>query len=434
MKIEAAETTVSDVLAAIRDEFGASSFAVAGEAFGSASIEARVRPRIMIVDDEPLVIDVLRDFLSQDGYVDIVSTDNPIEAIALVWSLQPDVLLLDHHMTPVNGLEVLAELRAESELARLPIVILTAEADDAVRLRALELGATDFLNKPLKTPEFLARLRNILRAKADADRLQLIERQKRDLAERELLAAEAIQTKLYPKTAPRLAAPVDVAGASYSAGTGCGDYFDVFELSDGSVALVVGDVSGHGMPAALRMVETRAHLRSLVKYENDPGRILTALNQFMLREAAYGSDGGEQFVTLFLALINGSGRELVYASAGHAAYVVPEAKPALKLGSTGLPLGIADLPINDSEPVALDPGDVVVLTTDGVHETMGGSGRQFGVLRMLSTVHASRARPAQEIVSDLYMSVRQFGAGSEQQDDITIVVARIGHADGDKDH
>lgn len=426
MRIDLTRSTIVDVLADVRERFGAPAPTTRSSPDSRVQADQQRRsPKIMIVDDEPLIIDLLTGFLVGDGYEGVVATDDPIDAYSLVRSELPDLLLLDHHMAPVSGLNILAELRADAAFAQLPIVVLTAETDDSLKIKALELGATDFLNKPVTSAELLARLRNILRAKVYEDQLRCIERQKRDAAERELRAADVIQSRLYPASAPRSSAPIDLAGASHSAGAGCGDYFDFLELANGSLALVVGDVSGHGMPAALRMIEARAYLRSLAKHESNPGRILSGLNQFMIEEAAYGSDGGEQFVTLLLAAIDRTGRELVYASAGHAGYVVRESKPILKLSSTGLPLGIAEAPIGNAEPIALEPGDVVLLTTDGIEEAMSPTGRQFGSLRLLSTVRASQPGSAQRIVDALQLSVKEFLGGAPQRDDVTVVVAKM---------
>jgi phosphoserine phosphatase RsbU/P len=417
--------TLGEVLSDVQRRFAApaSSPPVLDDC-GPADHTGCPQPRIMIVDDESLVIDMLKQYLSGEGYGNVIATDDPVEAYALIRSEQPDLLLLDHYMSPINGLSILAELRAELDLARLPVIVLTADTDAAIKLKALELGASDFLNKPINSAEFLVRVRNILNAKAHEDQLHRIEREKRAAVERELMAADAVQTRLYP-AAPPIAGPLDIAGASYSAGVGCGDYFDFLELTDGNVALVVGDVSGHGMPAALRMVEARACLHCLAKHETDAGRMLTALNQYMIREAAYGSEGGEQFVTLFLAVIDRAGRELVYASAGHAGYVIRDEKPPLKLMSTGLPLGVVDRPVENSDPIPLRPGDVVLVATDGIEETAHPSGRLFGAIRLLANVQSNRSRPAEEIVSELYSSVREFSAGLPQQDDVTVIVARV---------
>ncbi|MCC6472604.1 MAG: diguanylate cyclase, partial [Burkholderiales bacterium] len=126
---------------------------------------------IMMVDDEPTTLDVLQSFLEDAGYSRFVSTSDSAGAMALVASEQPDVVLLDLMMPQVSGFEILAAIRAEARLRQTPVIVLTSSTDAQTKLRALELGATDFLAKPVDSSELALRLRNILAAKAYLDRL-----------------------------------------------------------------------------------------------------------------------------------------------------------------------------------------------------------------------------------------------------------------------
>jgi putative two-component system response regulator len=129
-------------------------------------------PKIMMVDDEKLNILVVAEYLKADGYRDFVYTDQPFQAMALAGSEIPDAILLDIHMPHLTGLDILQLIRADHTLARTPVVIITSSTDDEEKLRALEMGATDFLHKPIHSGELLARLRNILMAKAYQDHWQ----------------------------------------------------------------------------------------------------------------------------------------------------------------------------------------------------------------------------------------------------------------------
>jgi putative two-component system response regulator len=126
----------------------------------------------MMVDDEKLNIYVVAEHLKAAGYRDLVYTDEPFQALLLAGRERPDAILLDIHMPRLSGFDVLKQIRADEVLARTPVVILTSSTDDEVKLRALELGATDFLHKPVHSGELLARLRNILMAKAYQDHLR----------------------------------------------------------------------------------------------------------------------------------------------------------------------------------------------------------------------------------------------------------------------
>jgi putative two-component system response regulator len=128
--------------------------------------------KVMVVDDESTNIKVVRRLLELAGYSRFVTTTESIAAISLLRDERPDIVLLDLMMPQVSGLDILAEVRFDEELSYIPIVILTAVTDRETKLRALELGATDFLGKPLDPSELVARVRNVLAVKAYQDRLR----------------------------------------------------------------------------------------------------------------------------------------------------------------------------------------------------------------------------------------------------------------------
>lgn len=133
---------------------------------------ALTNARIMVVDDEPLMIEVVRAHLQSAGYRNLLSTDSAASVLWNVISDRPDVLLLDLHMPHLSGLNILREIRRDPRLAHTPVIVLTASTDPDERLQALHLGATDFLQKPVQGAELRARLRNILMAKAYQDQLR----------------------------------------------------------------------------------------------------------------------------------------------------------------------------------------------------------------------------------------------------------------------
>ena len=126
---------------------------------------------IMMVDDEPITTDVLTAFLEDAGYWNFVATDRSTEAIDLLEATWPDVLLLDLMMPDVSGFDILTAMRADDKLKHVPVIVLTSSTDADTKLKALELGATDFLSKPVDPSELVLRLRNTLTAKAYQDQL-----------------------------------------------------------------------------------------------------------------------------------------------------------------------------------------------------------------------------------------------------------------------
>ncbi len=141
------------------------------DGFGGRLQPGALQATIMMLDDEETTLEVIEAFLEDAGYQTVVVTSDPTTAIDLMHKKRPDVLLLDLNMPEMNGFEVLARMRANDELKHTPVVVLTSANDAATKLKSLELGATDFLAKPVDPSELALRLRNTLAAKAYQDRL-----------------------------------------------------------------------------------------------------------------------------------------------------------------------------------------------------------------------------------------------------------------------
>jgi DNA-binding response OmpR family regulator len=137
-------------------------------------IEALKAATIMIVDDEPTTIDVLEVFLQSEGYTKFVTTSDSRRALVMLTEERPDILLLNLMMPNVDGLEILSSIRNDEALKHIPVIILTSSTDAETKLMVLELGATDFLGKPVDPSELALRVRNTLAARAYRERLEWV--------------------------------------------------------------------------------------------------------------------------------------------------------------------------------------------------------------------------------------------------------------------
>ena len=215
----------------------------------------------------------------------------------------------------------------------------------------------------------------------------------------------------------------DIAGKTYSAVETCGDYFDFILMKDGSIGIVIGDVCGHGIGAAMIMVQTRAYLRALTKLETDPGVILTQLNQ----ELADNLDD-THYVTLILARLDPKQNLLEYVSAGHIpAYLLKNSGEKEEiLESTGIPLGVLkDYTYNKSKPIKLSPGNILAFITDGIVETRLRNETEFGDDRTLDVIKSFRNAPAKEITEQIYQATRSFVKNQVLEDDITSIICKV---------
>lgn len=235
-----------------------------------------------------------------------------------------------------------------------------------------------------------------------------------------------VQRRLYPRH-PVARAGFEAAGAVSPVDVMCGDYFDHFAMPGGCLGLAVGDVSGHGVGPALIMVQTRALLRALSLTCFDVASVLRRLNEVLVPDLA-----AERYVTLLLARLDPRARSLVYSSAGHVAGYLLDRHGAVReeLSSTDVPLGLfAGRRFPVSRALAFEPGDLVVLFTDGVTESSAESGEEFGAERALAFVRSHRDAPARALADGLCRAARAHAQHAPQTDDMTVLVCRVDGSD-----
>lgn len=216
----------------------------------------------------------------------------------------------------------------------------------------------------------------------------------------------------------------DIAGATVQAEEVGGDYFDFIPMEGGGLGIVVADVTGHGVGAALVMAETRAYLRALSSQDRNLGDILTRTNRALFHDLPEN-----RFVTLFMARLNPSERTMIYASAGHVPGILMNraAEEKARFLSLGPPLGIfKDQEYAPSGTVSLEEGDVLLLMTDGVLEMLDRNGEELGVEGAVRYLRAHSGQPAREILKGLQSFIRAFNPDEAVPDDVTGVVVKVG--------
>jgi sigma-B regulation protein RsbU (phosphoserine phosphatase) len=245
-------------------------------------------------------------------------------------------------------------------------------------------------------------------------------------SEQEMQTARLVQKALYPKTDPVLPG-FEISGVTHPSSLTSGDYYDYIPMVDGTLAVIVGDVSGHGLGPALEMVETRASLRAILSYESNLTTALSRLNNVLVDDLSPG-----MFVTLFAVCLNPHSQTVSYSSAGHQANILFRSDEIVRLSSTGMVLGIQEGSEYPTPPrISLNSGDLIVLATDGVMEQAsigsipGNVGELFGWQRTMESIRSNRHRSASEILQHLCEDVRGFAQGAPQQDDVTAVIIKV---------
>ena len=238
---------------------------------------------------------------------------------------------------------------------------------------------------------------------------------------RELEIARELQLNLLP-TGPPDFAGLEIAGYSDPASEVGGDYYDYLTLRNGNPAIVVGDVAGHGMPAGLLMAVAKSAIHTQSQSEDPPAILMERLTKTLLQMSA-----DNQFMTLIFVELDVDAGRLLFSNAGHhyPLHYRASSGEILDLESTGLPLGMLPMPPGPFVERALDPGDVLILYSDGVVEATNEDDEMFGTQRLGEVVLAQLGRPAESVIEAIFAAVRVHTNDAPLDDDATVVVVRV---------
>lgn len=372
----------------------------------------------MVEDSEADTLFVVRE-LMKNGY-DVVHrrVDTAAAMQQALDEAEWDIVLSDHSMPQFSSTDALTLLK--SRYADTPFIIVSGSIGEERAVQSMRAGASDYILKD--------NLRRLVPA-IDRELRDAVDRRNRRQAEQalrvreeELRIARTIQQRLFPSAPPPIEG-FDIAGASQPAEATGGDYYDFIPMANGRLALVVGDVSGHGLGPALLMAEARQCLRALALTSSGIGDMVERAAKLLRGDV--GEDG---FITMLLVELDLKAGTLNWVNAGHPAGLVMDVtgriRNQLRADAPALSQFAEIDPPPPRQPMPLAPGDVVVLLTDGLLEAVSPEGEEFGEARLRQALKLTRAEPAERIVARLYAAVREFTGVTPQADDITAIVVR----------
>jgi phosphoserine phosphatase RsbU/P len=400
-----------------------------------------IAAKLLVVDDDDSNRDMLSRRLAREGYPVEIAADGP-QALAAVNAATIDLILLDIEMPGMNGFEVLRKLRETYPATKLPVIIATARHDRKDIIEALELGANDFVTKPLDFPVVLARVRTQLSHKQAVDRILKLESDLREQnleleaanarMRRSLELASRMQQSLLP------AGPLHIPGLNFAwVYQPCdelgGDILNVFRLGRGHVGMYLLDVSGHGVPAALlsvtlnRILEPVPGQASLVEQlgtdgmePRPPRAVVEELNsRFQM------SDKYLQYFTLFYGVLDVASRKLKYVSAGHPPGIFVPAKGERQfLDHASFAVGWFEDAKYDEWELELNAADRLLLYSDGCNETMNAQSDQFGKDR-LAECFRQEPRDLQKDMECVVNEMKTFRGEGPIRDDVSLLGMEI---------
>ncbi len=417
---------------------------------------SRNRNIVLIVDDNPTNLDVLFDYLDNSGF-EVFVAENGEDAVEQSKYARPDIILLDVMMPGIDGFETCRRLKKIPETQNIPVIFMTALSDTNDKVKGFEVGAIDYITKPLQHEEVLARvtthltIRN-LQKELESQNIQLQQeitwrkqiedqlitannhlRQLNDRLQTDLALAREIQQTLLPAPQPDwpglkafcYTAPArEVGGDFYTYHVRSKEY-EVRSM----YAFAVGDVSGKGMPAALLMAVSIALLQAVIAENISPSLLLTHLNQDLLPYTkASRQNCALCYAEITLPTANEAGI-LRVANAGCVMPIIRHANGGAEWAdASGVPLGMelaSEIGYAEST-LPLQAGDLIILTSDGVIEATNQQNELFGFGRLEQAVIQGPPADATAMMAHLQAEVADFVGDTEPHDDLTIVVVEVG--------
>ncbi len=378
-------------------------------------INAAEKKIVLVVDDATANLQVVHSLLKDDFKIRVATSG--AKALALVKDKpQPDLILLDVAMPEMDGYEVCAILKATPESRDIPVIFLTGKTETDDETKGFEAGAVDYIHKPFSPAVVKARVHT-----------HLVLREAREQLARQLLSinnelemAREIQLSILPHDIPKILG-LEIAARYLPMTSVAGDFYDFIIADEKHLGILVADVSGHGLPAALIASMLKAALSAQSAHACEPGRVLSGLNQSLCGKFQ------RHFATGAYVFMNMEKKFMSYAAAGHPPLLLWRTSTGIasEVLENGLPLGLLPEATYSAVEVPVEPGDKVILYTDGIPETTSPSEQEFGadlLKGFLESNHNLAADMFADLLLDELSGWSEHPKGQGQQDDITLLV------------
>ena len=284
-------------------------------------------------------------------------------------------------------------------------------------IKVLSARLTDAHNNIIRDLQEKNERLTVAYAELQAAQAELIEKER---IERELAVAHEIQMSVVPEQLPTLEG-YEIGGMLHTAREVGGDFYDVIPIDRDHVAVMIGDVTDKGVPAAMFMSRAHAFLRAEILQSRSPVTVLENVNRHLLRIS------GSSFpITVLLGILDKSKGSLHYARAGHEFPLLAsphEAAVSLPY-DPGQPLGFFDEPLIDEQRVSLPSGSSLLLFTDGVTDARNEEGEYFGMQRFIELVNGAKDWGAQAMCDEIWRALDEFQGQSDRDDDVTLLIVR----------
>jgi len=387
--------------------------------------------KLLIVDPVSASCELIRQCLSSTGY-EIYTAESGINALAKVKLFCPDVVLLNAELPDISSYDVCKRIKSNPETEYTLILFISSLDTHDSRVRAIQVGADDYLEKNFDTYLLISKVNSLLRVKHLSDQLKqkYVElEEKNHLLDLQLKMARQVQQELMPAIDMTFHGIQFVSQYMPAMDIG-GDFYDVLTLSDHQIAVVMGDVSGHGISAALLTAMLTVMTRSLAPRFYTPEKFLYYLNNDIYKMFENGVH--EMYVCMFYAVIDTKEKKISYSNAGQALPVMvseAETSGAIVLNAAGLPLGMMPDSAYELHDLSYDTGDMLVFHTDGLSDTFyKESPEEFTERFQDILTDAKTLEDPKEIIDMILNSFYNYNATENEKyemDDVSLIVCKF---------
>ena len=377
-------------------------------------VNAGGKKTVLVVDDAPANLQMVNSIL-KDDYKIRVATSGAKALILVKLQPLPDLILLDVVMPEMDGYEVCGILKATPEVRDIPVIFLTGKTEADDETKGFDMGAVDYIHKPFLAAVVKARVHTHLMLREAREQLsrQLI------AINSELEMARKIQLAILPHATPKIVG-LEIAACFVPMGSVAGDFYDFLVVDEKHVGILIADATGHGLPAALIASMLQMALAAQSAHATQPARVLAGLNQ-----ALYGKFT-THFVTAAYIFLDMELGAMKYAGAGHPPLLLWRAstRKTAELEENGMVLGLFGDATYDEIEVTMEPGDKVVLYTDGILEASNSSQELYGADRFKRFLETNSSLGKGEFSEALLYELSLWSGqprGQGQKDDITLL-------------
>ncbi len=369
------------------------------------------KPKVLVIDDSKLNRAIVKKTLTREN-MEISEAADGIEGLEILKKHKFDLVLVDIIMPNLDGFGFIEQFKNRLKDDFTPVILMTGSEDLNTKIKGLNIGADDYLIKPLNENELLARVNSLIRLKKTHDELY----EKNQMIQKELSIAQKVQQFIIPRDFDHIQYP-KISGRYLPIEDIGGDFFDCYKLGD-DTGILIADVTGHGIPAAMVMTMSKMMFGLYASQIDSPHILLSRINN-EIRKLILDN----QYITAFYLIYDSEHRCIRFTNAGHARplYFRRASGKILALDTDGLFVGIKDDTEYEEKSLNVQEGDRLFLYTDGITEIKNSEREEFGEKRLARYLLNNADVKGSAFCDSLLAEVRLFTGGQSPNDDIAFL-------------